>query len=183
MHQDGDDSRICFNIQHIRTMIEITKLASDRWEEYRELRLEALKQDPTAFGSSFEEEQDMPEETWQKRITNALFAVSDGKPIGLITWVQGDRIKTRHTSYINSTYVTETFRGQGVGSKLMTAALDSIKAHKEILKIRLSVIASQEQAFKLYSGFGFQIIGTAKNELFVNGHYYDEILMEKCFDA
>jgi ribosomal protein S18 acetylase RimI-like enzyme len=160
-------------------MIEITKLPADRWEEYRELRLEALKQDPIAFGSSFEEERDMPEETWRKRISNAIFAISDGKLVGLITWVQGDRIKTRHTSYINSTYVTGSFRGLGIGNKLMTSAFDSIKAKKEILKVRLSVIAPQAAALKLYTRFGFEPIGTATKELFVNGQYYDEILMEK----
>ena len=160
-------------------MIEITRLPIDRWEEYRELRLEALKKAPTAFGSSFEEEENFSKEVWQKRIANAIFAVSDEKPVGLITWVRGDRIKTRHTSYINSTYVTEAFRGQGLGRRLIKAALDSIQASKGILKIRLSVIASQQEAFKLYDAFGFKIIGTAKNELFVNGLYYDEILMEK----
>ncbi len=61
----------------------------------------------------------------------------------------------------------------------MTAALDSIKASQGILKIRLSVIAPQVQAFNLYSHFGFRPIGTAKKELYVNGFYYDEILMEK----
>ena len=99
--------------------------------------------------------------------------------MGLITWVRGDRIKTRHTSYINSTYVIEEFRCQGVGHNLIKAAIDSIEGAQGIQKIRLSVIASQAHAFKLYDGFGFKIIGTAKNELFVNGLYYDEILMEK----
>ncbi len=39
-------------------MIEITRLAEDRWQEYRYLRLEALKVDPLAFGSSFDEEKE-----------------------------------------------------------------------------------------------------------------------------
>lgn len=37
-------------------MIEIEKLDDGHWEEYRELRLEALKKEPMAFSSSYEEE-------------------------------------------------------------------------------------------------------------------------------
>jgi hypothetical protein len=37
-------------------LIKITKLPVERWADYRDLRLEALKSDPSAFGSAFEEE-------------------------------------------------------------------------------------------------------------------------------
>ena len=94
-------------------MVEIIRLPIERWEEYRDLRLEALKGDPVAFGSSFEEEVGLPTEVWQKRIENALFALDEGKPVGLIVWRREDRIKTRHTAYINSMYVTGKFRGRG----------------------------------------------------------------------
>ena len=160
-------------------MIEIAKLSPDQWESYRDLRLEALKNDPVAFGSSLEEEVGLPREIWLKRIPNALFAFFQGKPVGLIVCNRENRIKTMHTAYINSMYVTEKFRGQGIGGKLMAAAIDSIRANQDILKIRLSVIAPQVPAFRLYSRFGFEIIGTAKKELCVHGLYYDEILMEK----
>ena len=160
-------------------MIEIAKLSHDQWELYRDLRLEALKNDPVAFGSSFEEEVGLPKAAWLNRIPNAIFALDEEKPVGLIVWRREDRIKTRHTAYINSMYVAGKFRGQGIGGRLMTAAIDSIQASQGILKIRLSVIASQVPAFKLYSHFGFRTIGTAKKELYVNGLYYDEIIMEK----
>ena len=143
------------------------------------MRLEALKNDPVAFGSSFEEEVGLPKAAWLNRIPNAIFALDEEKPVGLIVWRREDRIKTRHTAYINSMYVTGKFRGQGIGGRLMAAAMDSIKASQDILKIRLSVISPQVAAFNLYTGFGFTSIGTAMNELFVNGQYYDEIIMEK----
>ena len=37
-------------------MIEIKKLLAKRWKELRDLRLEALRSSPLAFGSSFDEE-------------------------------------------------------------------------------------------------------------------------------
>jgi ribosomal protein S18 acetylase RimI-like enzyme len=160
-------------------MIEIVQLCPDQWELYRDLRLEALRNEPVAFGSSLEEEVGLPKEAWIKRIPNALFALAEGKPVGIVVIRREDRIKTRHTAYINSMYVTEKCRGQGLGVRLMTAALDSLKTSPDILKVRLSVIAPQVQAFELYTRFGFSPIGTAKKELYVNGLYHDEILMEK----
>jgi len=35
--------------------IKIIKLTPERWEEYKNLRLEALKNSPTAFASSYED--------------------------------------------------------------------------------------------------------------------------------
>jgi hypothetical protein len=34
-------------------MIEIKKLPPKKWQEYQKLRLDALKADPVAFGSSY----------------------------------------------------------------------------------------------------------------------------------
>ncbi|MFX1453530.1 MAG: GNAT family N-acetyltransferase, partial [Promethearchaeota archaeon] len=65
-------------------MIEVKKLSSDRWKNYRDLRLEALKSDPIAFSSSYEEEKIFPEKIWKKRINNALFAILNDKLVGMI---------------------------------------------------------------------------------------------------
>lgn len=41
--------------------IDVTKLPSDEWHKYRDIRLLALKSDPCAFGSSYEEEINLAE--------------------------------------------------------------------------------------------------------------------------
>jgi len=41
-------------------MIEIKKLPPEKWQEYQKLRLDALLNDPIAFGSSYEEEISRP---------------------------------------------------------------------------------------------------------------------------
>ncbi len=43
-------------------MIVTKSLSPERWKEYADLRLEALKNDPLAFGSSYEEELQLREE-------------------------------------------------------------------------------------------------------------------------
>jgi RimJ/RimL family protein N-acetyltransferase len=48
-----------------------------------------------------------------------------------------------------------------------------------IAKIKLAVNSEQQAAIKLYKKFGFEIVGKLEKELFVDGQYYDELMMER----
>ena len=76
-------------------MIRIARLPPSRWEAYRALRLEALKTEPSAFGSSSEEEADFPESVWRERIRNVVFAQSHAKTVGMQRYLIRDRVKTK----------------------------------------------------------------------------------------
>lgn len=160
-------------------MIVIRKLDEDRWKEYRDLRLEALNKEPIAFGSSFDEDKNISEEEWRKRMENALFALSKDKLIGMIVSVQNNKIKTKHVANIFSFYVVSEYRGQGVGKKLINSVLTQIQKSKEVVKVKLSVNFEQKAAIKLYQNFGFKIVGQLKKELYVECRFYDELIMEK----
>jgi ribosomal protein S18 acetylase RimI-like enzyme len=160
-------------------VIVVKKLHEDRWNEYRDFRLEALQREPIAFGSSYDEEVSIPEEVWRKRIGNALFALSKGRLIGIIVCVQSDRIKTKHVANIFSFYVIEKYRGQGLGKKLIDRALTEVQKSRDVVKIKLTVNPEQKVALKLYRKFGFKIAGRCKKELYVEGRFYDELIMEK----
>jgi len=160
-------------------MIAVKKLEEDRWKEYRDLRLEALQKEPIAFGSSYDEEKNISEEEWRKRIENALFALSEDKLIGMIVYIRDNKIKTKHIGNIFGVYVTREYRGQGVGKKLMDSVLTQIQKSKDVVKIKLSVNPEQKAAVKLYQNYGFKIVGQLKKELYVEGKFYDELIMEK----
>ncbi len=165
--------------RHLKTSTEVKKLSSDRWKDYRDLRLEALKSDPTAFGSSYEEEKSLSEEEWRKRIQNALFAMSNDEPIGMIVFIFGNKIKTKHTANIFGVYVSDNYRGEGVGKKLLESVLLLIQENKDIAKVKLTVNPEQKVAVKLYEKYGFELVGRSKKELKVNDKFYDELIMEK----
>lgn len=143
------------------------------------MRLEALKTDSAAFGSSFEEETRFSEDVWRGRIRNALFALSDGKPVGILSYVFSPRTKTRHVVNIYGVYVTPRMRGMGIGEMLMTRALSDIRKNRRIIKVELSVNAHLSPAVGLYKKSGFEVVGRAKNELKVDSRYYDMLFMEK----
>ena len=100
-------------------MVEVKKLSPDRWKDYRDLRLEALQNDPLAFGSSYEEEETITQDEQEIRIDNALFAPSNNKPIGMIVSVINNNIETKHIANIFGVYVQKEYRDPGVSKKLV----------------------------------------------------------------
>ncbi len=162
-----------------RTMVEVKRPLPEGWEEYRALRLEALGSDPTAFGSSVEEEASLPEAEWRRRAANALLAFFSGKPVGMIVFVVSPRAKTRHVADIFSVYVKPSQRGRGIGKLLLESALKEIAKDPEVVKIKLTVNPEQKAAVGLYRGSGFVEVGRLRRELRVDGRYYDELMMEK----
>jgi ribosomal protein S18 acetylase RimI-like enzyme len=168
-------------------MITVTRLAESRWADYRDIRLEALKNNPTVFGSAYEEELPLPEAEWRRRMQNALFAVEaetpagtpEGKALGMIVCARNNRIKTSHICNIYSVYLNEDYRGRGIGDKLMEAALAEIKKMPGVVKIELAVNPTQKAAAHLYRKYGFKLTGRVKKALRVNGNFYDELMMEK----
>lgn len=158
--------------------ITIGRLPEEEWEKYKEIRLEALKNDAIAFGSSYEEEINRPESHWRNRTVGAVYAFLNKKIVGLMAYKDEDRLKTKHKSGIYSVYVRPAYRGKGVGKMLLEETLRLIRENKEIIKVNLTVNPLQIHAVKLYESFGFKPVGTLHKELLVDGTYYDELLME-----
>ena len=162
--------------------IEIKTLTADDWEKYRNIRLECLKNDPTAFGSSYEESKDISEDIWRKRIDNVIFALAGDIPVGMIVVIFQTRIKTKHVAEIHGFYVSTKARGQGIGSQLMEAALKKIKMNSDIKKVKLEVNSAQDSAVRLYQKFGFETIGKRSKELLIEGSFYDNMLLDLFID-
>jgi len=160
-------------------MITVTRLDESRWAEYRDLRLESLKNDPLAYGSSYEEELPYQESDWRRRMRSVLFAVEDGIPVGMIVCGRNTRLKTDHICGIYGVYITGEYRGRGIGNKLMDAALAEIKRMPGVIKIELAVNPTQKAAEHLYRKWGFIEAGRVTKALRVDGRYYDELMMEK----
>lgn len=160
-------------------MIQIKKLPAERWEDYKRLRLEALKNEPTAFGSAWEEQVDLPPDVWIERLPTILFAMQNDTPVGMVRYTFETSVKNKHTANIYSYYVIPAYRNQGIGGRLLTTVIDLIKENIAIRKIKLSVISVQKSAVRLYERQGFVCTGSYKNELCVDGKFYDELIMEK----
>jgi ribosomal protein S18 acetylase RimI-like enzyme len=160
-------------------MITVKKLDEANWQDFRDLRLEALKTEPIAFSSSYEEEQFLPEPAWRERIKNVLFAMSDNKPVGMAANFRDNRIKTNHVCEIWGMYVRKEYRRQGIDKKLLEAVLEEIQNLKGVTKIIIGVNPAQISTEHLYLKYGFCVVGHLKKEIHVNGNFYDELILEK----
>jgi ribosomal protein S18 acetylase RimI-like enzyme len=160
-------------------MITVTRLDESRWAEYRDLRLEALKNDSPAYGSSYEEELPYQEADWRRRMRSVLFALDDDVPVGTIVCGRNSRLKTSHICGIYGVYITKSHRGRGIGNKLMDAALAEIRKMPGVVKIELAVNPAQKAARRLYRKYGFKVTGRVTKAIRVDGVFYDELMMEK----
>lgn len=158
--------------------MKIERLPESRWKECQDLRLEALKEEPLAFGSSFEEENTFSEKEWKYRSKNALFALSNNIPVGMIVFIRQSNKKNSHIANIFGFYVSRTNRGRGIGESLLNQAIYDLSRLEGLKKISLTVNTEQKEAIALYSKMGFKEVGKLHKELYYEGNFYDELIME-----
>lgn len=163
--------------------MKITKLPPSRWQDYKNLRLEAVADSPQSFLHTVAETNAESDESWQEKITNMFFAVDDAnKLVGMAGCYCDTREKLAHIANVVSVYVSPEYRGKGVGRALLMAIIEDAKAKPQVKKLQLGVIITQAAAFKLYESLGFKKIGEQKMAVNVNGTFYDEYLMEMVLD-
>ncbi|HWA11356.1 MAG TPA: GNAT family N-acetyltransferase [Opitutaceae bacterium] len=146
---------------------------------YRRLRLQGLRESPTAFGSSHQQEGKQPLRFFEQRIVAtperwALGAFAGEKLVGVIGFVRDAGLKNRHKGFIWGMYVAPRFRRRGIGLALFRAALARVEALRGLRWVRLSVTTSNRAALRLYRKLGFVRYAKEPESLFVNGRYYPE---------
>ena len=163
--------------------IKIIQLSSKQWQRYREIRLESLREEPQAFGSSYVDMEQRPPAYWQGRLTEAaraekswlLFAQEGEQLIGMIGAFYDEM---QETADIISVYVSKTERGKGVGKALMEGILSEIGKKKGIRKAALGVNQEQAAAVGLYRRFGFEVTDE-REEIQGDGKKHRGYWMEK----
>lgn len=167
--------------------LQIGIISPDKWQEYKNLRLNALQSDPIAFGSSYEEEKQIPDKHWQERLEAYLrkdlytmfFAQINGTLIGMMGVEFGKQIKTKHIANIFGVYVKEEYRSRDVGTKLLEATLKELATRPEIVKVKTDVNTQQPTAISMFKHYNFHIVGILDKELKIGSVYYNLFILEK----
>ncbi|MGA2419373.1 MAG: GNAT family N-acetyltransferase [Candidatus Acidiferrum sp.] len=144
---------------------------------YRDIRLEALRLSPEAFGSTFERENAQTLEWFAQRLGNSdMFGAFYGAEIvGTAGLLFGTGRKEEHKGRLVGMYVRPDARKSGVGRRLVEAILDFARPRIEI--VQLAVVSENHKAIRLYASLGFVAFGLEKNSLKEGGRYYDEVHM------
>ena len=149
-------------------MIEIVSLPVEEWEAYRALRLRGLKEDPQAFGMSYEESVTFPPDRWQSRLREAgktrrnwLYFAKEGDQLEGMVGAYVNEDDPPYRARIVAMYVIPEQRGRGIAAMLMRAILDALTA-EGFQKATLQVNQMQKAAIKMYQRCGFRIVSEAR---------------------
>ncbi|MDF1521274.1 MAG: GNAT family N-acetyltransferase [Trueperaceae bacterium] len=162
--------------------VELRALTPEDAEAYRPLRLEALRDAPSAFASSFEEEAARDLDALRARLRagpdGATFgAFLDGRLVGTSSIFRLPRLKEHHKAYLVGMYVAPAARRTGIGRALVAAVLERARAMPGLRQVLLGVEAGNAPARALYEAFGFEAFGYEREALVVEGVAYDEVHM------
>jgi ribosomal protein S18 acetylase RimI-like enzyme len=130
-----------------------------QWCEFRALRLDALRREPSAYASTYDEALARPEAFWRERLadegTMNLVAIVEDEMVGMVgAYVAAPDDPS--VAVVVGLYVAAEYRRCGLGRQLLETVLDRLAERTEIVTIRLSVNPNQVAACALYQSVGFE---------------------------
>lgn len=156
---------------------------------FHTLRLIGLRESPTAFGASVEEEASMPPEVVAARLRDGLpdnvsfGAFVDQTLVGIVGLVRQPQQKAHHWAMIVGLYVAPAARQQGVGRRLVLAALDYARSQPGLEAVTLAVSGGNLQARRLYESLGFVSWGVHPRRWKIGDVYHDLEWMHLSLDG
>lgn len=138
----------------------LRRLATVDWAAFREIRLEALRDAPEAFGSTAADAQNLEEQEWRRRLEQRAVFMAEvaGQRVGLAAGIAGDQ---PGEAELVSMWVAPAWRGRGVGDRLVQAVL-AWAAGDGFTSVRLWVATGNTRAERLYSRLGFKATGRSQ---------------------
>jgi RimJ/RimL family protein N-acetyltransferase len=144
---------------------------------WKQFRLEALKNSPENFGSSYEEEVNWTDLAFQDSLQKSkIFAAFDGQVLmACVGFYSLNTIKTKHCGIIWGMYTLPEYRRQGVAGALFQVVI----AHAQscVMQLHLTCVTTNISAIQFYQKFGFKIYGTEPRALKIGDAFFDEHLM------
>ena len=113
--------------------IKVKILNVDESNEFRTVRLSALKKSPEMFGSTYIAEVDKPLGFFENCLSSSTVfgAYHEDKIIGLATLTQENGVKFSHKASLSSVFIAPEFQKKGVASILLSAIIEYSEKHVE----------------------------------------------------
>ena len=133
--------------------------------------------EPAEFVSTVDQEAQFIRRMASKANSLLLVAFASGKAVGFLAAIGGERNRLKHSALIALGVLQEHW-SQGVASALLGHVIAWAPA-VGVKRLELTVHTSNERATSLYRKFGFEIEGTRRCSLLVDGEFKDEYLMSR----
>ena len=147
----------------------VRRLTADDAGAYVDLRARMLTDAPLAFGASPGHDFMSSTETVREQIArgddSAIYGAFAPELVAVIGVYRDDRPKTRHKMHVWGAYVTPTYRGRGLGRRLLEAAVAHAREIPGVTVLHISVTDAAPAARHLYERAGFEIWGSEPDAL------------------
>lgn len=127
---------------------------------------------PGEFAITLEKEREYLEAIAKSPNECYLVALIDGNLVATINFKGGPRPRIRHAGELGIS-VRKAEWGKGIGCFLMEALIAWARSTGTIRKLDLRVRVDNARAIGLYRKLGFEVEGRIRDELQINGRYYD----------
>lgn len=149
---------------------------------FQRLRLHALREDPIAFASSYEDERDTPLAIVATRLApsddRAIVGAFHGEElVGLAAWHREEMRKMHHKGFVWGVFVRKEQRRAGIARRLLQEVVGLAREAPGIVLLNLTVYADNLPAIALYESLGFVAYGREPAALCVNGMLHDDVHM------
>ena len=142
-------------------MATIVRLGPDDWQAFREVRLRALADAPTAFGMTLADVEQQREDTWRGRLSQVdpILGVRDGDHEGLAAMGAGwHPPENPDRMMVWGMWTAPEARGRGHARALLDWLVNH--AHgRGVATVELHVTEGNEVARRLYEQCGFEATG------------------------
>ncbi|WP_155375077.1 GNAT family N-acetyltransferase [Catellatospora vulcania] len=146
----------------------VRRIEPGEWRQLRALRLEALTDSPTAFGTTYADAAGLADEVWRQQAvanatspTSALFvaAAQDGRWVGMAGCAPVAEVPG--TACIQGVYVAPAHRGRATGpaARLMDAGIRWTRDNTDASWLTLGVHEDNHRAQAFYRRMGFTDTG------------------------
>ena len=112
-------------------------------------------------------------------LRTTAFAIVDLKTDKMVGTLSLEEIDYTNRTAVLGIFIGDSdYRSNGYGTEAIRLLLDFAFNYMNLNLIKLSVLACNERAIKCYKKCGFKEAGKWRKSKFVNGKYYDTILMD-----
>jgi ribosomal protein S18 acetylase RimI-like enzyme len=159
-------------------VLEIRPLAAPDAAAFRQMRLQAIADSPSAVWPTHEEEARRTAEEIEARIqrtdTQIVFgAFVDTKLVGIAGLRREPLEQVRHKAVLWGVFISPDRRREGLARKLYSHVL-SFARDEGVLQIQLCVNAENDRARSLYRSLGFKSFGVEPRAMRVGDRFFDE---------
>jgi len=162
--------------------IAIRQLGPEDAAIYAAFRRAALIDSPLSFMSSPEDDSACSADAVREQLRQGspdsiIIGAFAPDLVGTLGLYRDGHMKAAHKVHLWGMHVVPTHRRQGIGARLLEAAIQHARSMPRISIVRLSVSSTAPNAQRLYERAGFRIWGTEPDSLRHNGQSATECHM------